>query len=1143
MSNPCLFNLENYDCDLTKSQHCIEVLEKKFHSNLTPARHKEFIPGCAKNIEKKGPKQFGRKAMGIYSMYMDRKEGKPPEEKSLPFHEHLTNLDVKIWESFIREKAHEINPFRLVLFLKERWTEKKLHLKNLNEPEEQELLQTVDDIMRLILEAFSRKRTKLHDSMKMIKNEIRDRQREHREKQLKEEIEELRQEKKWYPLAQFLENKIDLHEYVGDFITYVEQVKKEAGEGKKWLEAKEELKNFIAHLKTKKLDRIFAELSTLEKNISFLFTYINKYSRPEEEIEIENFVKTAYQTVLLVIRKIEDPEDRYKEVNLREKELGHLFPPPPAEWYQYKEQLEQELSQFFTQLLEETLETKEDLEAVRQEVDAIERRVLNLGIDGMGAEIRSAKTQLAQLAEFANALEVFLAKEDPLDIPFLKVRLNELESGYQEMEKSISWWAVCRHLKEKFVGGGRIIAQTAEIVDEIDNLVGEVGKESRKILYNDLTVNIGQFSEKLRVVQKNVTNLLEANNGITFLENLKSFVIDIKYILFPPAGEDSYCPEPHPFSQPIRELINSGQNLRNTFETLILEKIGDPVELIDRFLQVIKENKDLEFLLVAGEDKKMINTIEKIKTQIDKSIEAVLKPIREKLIPFVPLVSIDELEDFETQLTNIRTRIPGSSDADNYNGYEEISLPFEQKLDEMMDMVLLQHKLHEKQYEDSKTYIRQNNYSSPAFKNHMNACIYYYENLDGKEWKDNQWLDFFRKYGFQVADSNGGKNDNGILEIYQTLFEKNLFQIDINLLKLHSEIFKQHFPSGYLSPYLNYIGGESEPKQLLGKIKNKKLAKKVFPMFLQYMERNLMWTKYVNLYNACDDQLKANFSQPPFDVVHRSLTERYEKLKKDFIPSGSITLEELDAFYNLIPGDEEFRLHLERYEELESLLNHLSAITTALEKYQQEDIWRNDYFKASLGELETRCNNFSGDFAPIRVNNKWERTINHLRNVYDLGLKIIDTFKVGKEEENPGGIDLLENYKSKATVDYSNKLQQFLTRAIDLRVRFRNEIEKLPTQFEQLPSVFNHYHYRQFIENWRKLELCSLCQKQGLKEPPGMEAFFDMLAHVLENHQSFLKHTGDGKKKVKPSVLNEKGIKVLDPFIHARLKKDEIENH
>ncbi|MCP4158272.1 MAG: hypothetical protein GY757_61805, partial [bacterium] len=206
-----------------------------------------------------------------------------------------------------------------------------------------------------------------------------------------------------------------------------------------------------------------------------------------------------------------------------------------------------------------------------------------------------------------------------------------------------------------------------------------------------------------------------------------------------------------------------------------------------------------------------------------------------------------------------------------------------------------------------RKYIRRDNYSSPAFKRRMNACAYYYEYLHEKEWADDIWLKFFEQFGHQVADFQQGKRTDGIPFKYQELLEKNLPEIEPVKLQQHHNAVKKYLPFSHLAPYLEFLYGDDMPEQLIRKIQNKKRAQKVFSLFLQYMETYHMWTRYAGLFAACDDKLKSCFSKPLFDKVHSHLAQQYQALKENFIETGTISIEALDTFYNLIPGDEAFR--------------------------------------------------------------------------------------------------------------------------------------------------------------------------------------------------------------------------------------------
>ncbi|MCP4147338.1 MAG: hypothetical protein GY757_06265, partial [bacterium] len=235
------------------------------------------------------------------------------------------------------------------------------------------------------------------------------------------------------------------------------------------------------------------------------------------------------------------------------------------------------------------------------------------------------------------------------------------------------------------------------------------------------------------------------------------------------------------------------------------------------------------------------------------------------------------------------------------------------------------------------------------------------------------------------------------------------------------------------------------------------------------------------------------------------------------------------------------RSHLECYEELESLRHHATQLATILSKSRQKDIWVDDQFKASLRDLLGSCNHFAGDFAVIRTNNRWESIIANLEYVYNTGGKLIAILTVGKDEENSDGIDFIKTHKSKAAIDYSTKLQQSLNNLLEQWQRFCEQVDQLPDEYDTLLTLFNDFHYKYILENWQKLKLFALWRKQELAEPGNVMEFFDMLKHILDNHRQFLEETADGTKEIEPVTMKEKNIKVLDPFIDSRTRKNRSE--
>ncbi|MCP4154469.1 MAG: hypothetical protein GY757_42485 [bacterium] len=692
----CLFDLDNYDCDGTTPDQCIEVLEKKFSSWLTPANDRERLPDCAAAIEgKNGPKHFRDRAAGIRTRFVDKKEGKQPEEKSPLFYKYLSDLNLNTWQSFLQKKGIQVNPFRLVLFLRDRWQEEINSIAGLNEDEAQARLQEVEKIMQWILDYYSSKKERLRHSMQKVANEISERQRAYKEKELKNKIEELRKNKKWRALADLLE-EVDSHNHFGQFIDYLAEVGKETEDGYKWLIYRDRLVQFLAGVTANKSNHIGREFQQLEQDLYFLFSNLDRYGTLEDDRELNNKVNALFDDLLPMLREIRDPEERYRELVQLENQFEGILPSPTAQWETFKVTMREELTKLFDDRLKDLLAHTKDLDDIRVQVDALEEKAAGIGIEGLYTPIENVKTQLVNLTNFVEAQELYLAKDNPMNIRHYQAQLQELEENYRGIEEFVSGWAVCKHLKNTFNENSKIFRQTANINDEIDELVLEVGKESQKILHNDLSVDISQFAGKFDQIKKKVHSISKTKGKTIFLENLATLIADIKRILLEPNGKETLSPDRHPYIQPILELVRAGEVFRNAFEELLVENPDDPVQTIDQFLQIIAQYKGTPLLLVAGEDKQLVALVEQIMKTIEQRITAVLEPITRALEPFIPLVPEEKLKQFETRLTAIRTRIPGSED--DYSGYEEISLPFEQKLDELTDMVHIQRLLSRQKF-------------------------------------------------------------------------------------------------------------------------------------------------------------------------------------------------------------------------------------------------------------------------------------------------------------------------------------------------------------------------------------------------------------------------------------------------------------
>lgn len=1141
MNQPCLFNLEHYDCLTTEASKCYAVLDKKYSSNLTTPKHRQVIPRCAERIMEKGNGHYAGEARVIANKCRADGSEIAKSEENIIFSVHLPGLEKDTWQSFIQQKGHEINPYRLSLFLREEWKKKKnrFHLKPGSEKEEEKTVTQVEIIIELILDSFNQDKARLINSMKVLSDEIQDKQREYKEKETRKKVQDYHRQKDWDALYEYL-RKIKTEGFPGEFIHFISEMEEAAQEGKKWLEIKNRCVEFLSTVVVDDLEKMAHELNAKKQEFQFLFTGKEKWGKKEDESQLGKLADELYLKILGIFQTVTDPEEQFLQIERAENQFLNILPLPPQDWRDHKDQLICRLSGHYSQTLKQVMEHQPDMEKLKQEMEQLEEKVKTLHLAENIDEIGSVRQRLNQLQEYADSLTYIFSIENPFELQYQDSRLLDLAAGIKKIEPFITNWAVFKSLEVELQESQDTIIQTVQIIEEIDRIIGMIKAESRKILHNDLKLDIYQFREEYNQIETSITQLVEAHRKVKFLKPLKVLLEIVNLKLFSQMEEETGLEKEYigyDLYQVVDVLVKAGESLRESLEPLCRQPFTEPVQLLDGFIEIIENYRSQDFMLTVRAKKEILEIIVTLKKRIDDLIESVLSPIKQSLIPFIPLTPHEKLEEFSGRLQALKEKIPGTGI--DYGGYEDLFLPFEQQVQEMGDMIQLQQFIHRQEFATAIKYVKENAEARVAFKDHMMACIYYYEHLENREWADDLWFDFFDKFAFPLSDDKGDK-EGGILKKYEELFQAKLPGINPQRLHGHYKNFNSYLKQSPLFPYLMFITDQGSAEDLVYAInstKNKKAAKKVFPLFHQYIIDHQLWGIYVRLYRACDSELVKHFSSNPMKIVHDSLAVKYQELREKFIAECCISLAEIETFYKLIPDDEEFRLYRSNHKTLEDLYRYLQEITQIFQQFENRDIWRDEQFKMTLNELERKCNRFKEEFAKIRENMCWESNIRHLQNLYNQGRKINETFKWKENRFAYNDLALLEKHEHKNSMDYSGKLQDLLRRFIQLWQDFQEKLVKLPYQFQTLKEVYNEEYFDSLLENWRKSELWSVWQKRDLPGPKNFEDFFNMLQRILDNHEAYLEIHKNGDKKI---LSNEEKT---DPYIIFMEEKENKENY
>ncbi|MCP4146953.1 MAG: hypothetical protein GY757_04300 [bacterium] len=1131
MTQACFFHFEGYYCDTTEAEECYEVLEDKFRSHLTLPQHKKLVPACAQKIEEKTSNRFAQKARGIYNEFYSKKE-EGTKKVELVFYEHLPQLEIKCWESFIKENQHELEPFRLIFFLRDKWNEKKNRFKDMNEPEEQAVVKTVDKIMSLILNAFGKKKDKLEISMEMLKNEVQNKLKEYKIKELTGKIRTLHEEKKWQELADYLK-PIEWHEYSGQFIRFLEEMTTVAGMGVQWLESKSKLQDAALNRNSIDLEALLNELSRMKQEIEYIFSGQEQYGKKGEENELTRIVTDTCECILDIIRSSNHTEIQYKQLIESEKKLETMFPFIPETWGVYKDTINSELYEVYMANLEEILKNNDRLEDVGKGVESIKEKARETGNDEITEQVEKIGEMWRKLSSYSNWLENFLSYDDPLLYKFKKRELAELKAGFEELADAASGWIAFNRLKERFETGTTLMHETMKIVNAIDSLIGELKEESQKILCKNLVVNLQDIRKKINHVEKDLHKLQKANDSFRSFEILETITQDIKKIIYPRAYPKPCSGTENNITRTVTALVEEGHRLGLKFEKILAEQEADPIRLIDELFALIEDYKGKDFILTEKNEEQIRATIEKLSETIEIRIKESLLPVQTAVTPFIPLVPTANLQEYKERLTRQKELMSGSRE---YNGFEELTMPFEEELEELSVMVRMQLDIHQSKLEDAAKYIETRINLKDSFRSRMQMFIYYYGNLRGLPWDDSRWFVFFERFGYQLSagNKNNERKNKPMLEAYETDFTENLLLVSPGDLDKHYKLFEKFMSENPIVYHAGFLTENRDSNSLIEKINLEPLTTKILPLFVEYMKANEIWPKYDELFRAENGRLQEYFGSEPLGTVRESLDKQIAGLEM-MLPEGTVTDVELKTVREKIPTADDYSLQQDRYQVVEDLFHNLEEINRTFKQIEIRDIWCENNFKALLGDMARKGDRFSGAFAAIRRKNGWEEMSRHLRKIYDRGRLIMKKFQVNKEIDVLSDIAVLENHNSKASEEYSERLEKFLSEALGLWKEFNDEIETLQPRYDTLKAVYNDRYFNAFLGRWQRTGCWRLWHQQHFQVPGNMEGFFKMLNETLDNHRRFRENIDNGGK---PAELD---VSRTDPFIDTRVIKAKQE--
>jgi hypothetical protein len=1143
MSRQCLFNLENYDCDETDTRKCLFVLDKKIHSTLTPDSHKKDIPECAKRIKKRATGNDKNRAGELLALSQSKPDkGINEREDKIDLDAALPGLGPNDWEVFLKNHRHAVNPFRLLLFLKDRWQNEKniFQTQEYSKDKQLKIIKDVERILKAVQKAYPHDKETLLGLFQEIRSEMQGISQEFREKDIWADLQDLKNQKKWRGLFDYL-SKIPRGEISPSLTEELPQMEELAGQGISWIEAKERFQDFAAGWSSSELDSLVKEFSTQTPVFQALFSTRTQWGNQEEcEALIQQAGEFYKQCLALLKKSAKSPGQIYSFMEENQEKFQAILSTPPGEWDEYFHSLVGRLGEDFSRQLRHILETMDDFDSVRQAISGVETEANKVNLRQILQEIESVRRSLEKLENGWDFLQKKLAMEDPNSIYFDSQSLQELVEDFGKMEDTLSHWAVYRELKQNLQQGSGIVKGTVGIIHRIEALFGVLGAESGKILDAILDMDFSAAKAELDEIDRQTTLLWAANKEIRFLENLKflvqvlgSFAFAVPEVIPVNLSRSQY--RKFDLYTRMQELFNEGDAFETHLQNIENGSYVEPVELLEHFLAAVEEYRQKDFIFSKACGLRSVEIVRQIKKKIEDLVKLKLKPMGEKLTPLRQVLPPTELETYFRELEKLQAKMPTSHK--EFKGYDGLYLPFKTQVEELLCLVRVHRYINGNQFEEAVRYVEAQESARNPFKNHLLACIGYYRDLDKKEWNDESWFGFFRRHSARVINYEGESETSGILEKYAMLFDENFKNIRPGFLPGHYDIFLRNLPGNNWIPYLSYLTGNSTVQDFSRIVCSGEARQVHFPRLIEYLTHHRMWPRYVEVYRTLGSRLKSQFGDTPFNIVFVSLQEEYEKIKGSFITQCTVTRERIDTLGLLIPHDQEFSGLRNQYDELVDLQNCFTGIQQQLSRYRNADIWRDKDLESRLNEIDDKCNYFSNEFIKIRKQMQWSTIIDSLKNLYDIGNRLVAKFKVGADPGPDHPLVRLETHESKGTPDFSEKMVQYLDSVLGLWGNFRQKLDKLPDEYITLQNVFEREYFGTVSGAWSKTGFWRLWQAQGYHAPGNWAEFFNMINRVLENHKEYV-----GKIE-NHETMDIEPLDIIDPYIEIHRSNQRKNRH
>jgi hypothetical protein len=1123
----CHFLIENFDCETTSPDKCIQALKVRIYSSATPEEERKYFDSCAEEI---GKKDSYRGAEARALIKQSREPGESSNEIKF-FSDHLPTFKYDMWQSFIRENRDKINAFRLCRYLKGRWN-------RLEPKEKSENIPGVEQIIHLVGETFQKQRKRLHQSLKIVSSDIMSIKLKTREDEIRGTIKAHKRAKRWEDLNNYIAG-LNTAGFSYDLIMLLNQEQSNAEEGVLWLHRREILDELVGKSANEAPDTFYSLFKDAREDLRDLVENQTDLANQEQVKEVEQLSGQLYMNILNGVKAWEKaPEVKFHQMKQWQDELLLLKHSQPGDWETYFQQLSHEMVNAYAKEFFDALKTGQTIDDIKQAIDRVLDDAARFGLkeklDDYIAEnqvenIFEIRQHLDQWIEFDRSLERVFTASDPFNFTIVP---DQQPEDLERVSGLTQRTAVFGKIRKKYRISEEIIQSTRTNVKLLESLVAAMKEESKNILFNKPILKLEGFDRQFKAIEEKITRLLEEHGNLykfIFLQNLKNIIGVANRLLFSRKKDairqaDKELLAQYSFLKSINDCIASGgtlirdmKQLKSRFKSHSAE---GPAPLQDEFFRLITDYRDKELLFTRSRAKEAASVYESLMEMIHAGIGSYLKPVKTRLdFPF-PLIEQKTLEELKRKTGSLLKQIKKIDRS--HPGFEELVETYKDELEQWDHIIDIQEAVRKKKFDQAAKIVETTIYD-PDIRYPAQILVYYYRYLFGTKWKEEEWLNFFSRFSMDSIKTN----ESGyqlILKHYRKGARKNFKHFSSTSIETHYKVFNIFFPSDDLGPYLVYLCRQGDTNEFLKDVQRTPVRAEAFKAMVILLEKNEDWKKYMALYYQSPAKYKKYFEKP-VTKAKKKLEGRYNELIKAF-ENGSIKRADVDAFIDGIPEDRDFQDLFGKSNRLRELYENFHDISANFKSLSSEDIWiQDDFYRKLYRSLERHTDKFTGDFAGVRDVSRWGVRIAALRNIYDLGRQL--------KQQMDKLLQIDSDFKIKAEEKYSEAFRSAIKELLSTWNRFSDEIAHMPENAVYKDN-FQHYYLAHFIELWKKMSLYHLCEKAKMEPPRNLDKYVEMWERILENHERFMKHYN---KKDGLHMKDLGDVKVLDEFIRLTIDR------